>query len=75
MILDRTFHSLYLLAYFSLVTITTTGFGDIYPDSEAAMMWVSGEILFGSFYGVLFLSVLGGLVVRGAGHHSSTGRS
>jgi Ion channel len=44
--------------YFSVVAITTTGFGDIVPESDIARWCVAGELLFGFFYTVLFFSVL-----------------
>src|SRR5262249_48036020 len=49
--------------YFSVVAITTTGFGDIVPKSDTARWFVAGELLFGFFYTVLFFSVLAALAV------------
>jgi hypothetical protein len=51
--------------YFSVVTMTTTGYGDISPKSEGARVLVSIQILFGFFYSVLFFSIFAGLAGRG----------
>jgi hypothetical protein len=50
--------------YFSVVTMTTTGYGDISPRSGAARFLVSVQILFGFFYNVLFFSIFAGLAGR-----------
>jgi Ion channel len=47
--------------YFSVVAITTTGFGDISPKTSPTMAMVGAEVLFGYFYAVLFFSTLAGL--------------
>jgi len=44
----------YLLFYFSFTTLTTTGFGDIVPNSELARIFSALE----SLCGVLFLTIL-----------------
>jgi hypothetical protein len=51
--------------YFSVVTMTTTGYGDISPKSGLARVLVSIQILFGFFYSVLFFSIFAGLAGRG----------
>jgi len=51
--------------YFSVVTMTTTGYGDISPKSGWARFLVSIQILFGFFYSVLFFSIFAGLAGRG----------
>ena len=51
--------------YFSIVTMTTTGYGDISPKSGWARFLVSIQILFGFFYSVLFFSIFAGLAGRG----------
>jgi hypothetical protein len=55
--------------YFSVVAITSTGFGDIVPcklpSCDGAKLLVSAELLFGFFYTVLFFSILAGLARRG----------
>jgi len=53
--------------YFSVVTMTTTGYGDISPKSGAARFLVSVQILFGFFYNVLFFSIFAGLAGRRRG--------
>jgi voltage-gated potassium channel Kch len=40
--------------YFSIATITTTGYGDIHPISEWAMAAVSLEMLTGQFMNIVF---------------------
>jgi hypothetical protein len=50
--------------YFSIVTMTTTGYGDISPKSGWARFLVSVQILFGFFYNVLFFSIFAGLAGR-----------
>jgi Ion channel len=50
--------------YFSIVTMTTTGYGDILPKSGWAKFVVSLQILFGFLYNVLFFSIFAGFVGR-----------
>ena len=50
--------------YFSIVTMTTTGFGDVSPKSGWAKFVVSVQILFGFLYNVLFFSIFAGLAGR-----------
>ncbi|MET4800768.1 potassium channel family protein [Bradyrhizobium sp. LB11.1] len=50
--------------YFSIVTMTTTGYGDISPKSGWAKTAVCVQILFGVFYNVLFFSIFAGLAGR-----------
>lgn len=50
--------------YFSIVTMTTTGFGDIVPKSGSAKLLVSIQILFGYFYNILFFSIFAGFAGR-----------
>ncbi len=50
--------------YFSVVTMTTTGFGDIVPKSGLAKLVVCVQILFGFLYNVLFFSIFAGLAGR-----------
>ena len=54
-------------AYFSIVTMTTTGYGDISPKSGLAKFVVCLQILFGFFYNVLFFSIFAGLAGRRRG--------
>ena len=58
--------SLATMLYFSFVTITTLGYGDIVPVSGAAKMLASGEALFGQIYLAVFVARLVGLHVAGA---------
>jgi hypothetical protein len=50
--------------YFSIVTMTTTGYGDIAPKSGWAKVVVCAQILFGFLYNVLFFSIFAGLAGR-----------
>ncbi len=50
--------------YFSIVTMTTTGYGDIIPKSGLAKFVVCVQILFGFLYNVLFFSIFAGLAGR-----------
>ncbi|HUN96114.1 MAG TPA: potassium channel family protein [Bradyrhizobium sp.] len=50
--------------YFSIVSMTTTGYGDISPKSGAAKFVVCLQILFGFLYNVLFFSIFAGLAGR-----------
>lgn len=50
--------------YFSIVTMTTTGYGDIVPRSGVAKAAVCVQILFGFLYNVLFFSIFAGLAGR-----------
>lgn len=50
--------------YFSIVTMTTTGYGDIAPKSGWAKSVVCVQILFGFLYNVLFFSIFAGLAGR-----------
>ena|ERR1700760_3183982 len=50
--------------YFSIVTMTTTGYGDISPKSGLARTLVCIQILFGFLYNILFFSIFAGLAGR-----------
>jgi len=50
--------------YFSIVSMTTTGYGDISPKSGVAKFIVCIQILFGFLYNVLFFSIFAGLAGR-----------
>jgi hypothetical protein len=50
--------------YFSIVSMTTTGYGDIAPRSGWAKVIVCLQILFGFLYNVLFFSIFAGLAGR-----------
>jgi hypothetical protein len=50
--------------FFSIVTMTTTGYGDITPKSGPAKFVVGIQILFGFFYNILFFSIFAGLAGR-----------
>ena len=47
--------------YFSVVSMTTTGYGDISPKSGWAKFVVCVQIMFGFLYNVLFFSIFAGL--------------
>jgi hypothetical protein len=50
--------------YFSVVSMSTTGYGDIFPKSGWAKLVVCLQILFGFLYNVLFFSIFAGLAGR-----------
>ncbi len=50
--------------YFSIVTMTTTGYGDIVPRTGWAKFVVGVQIIFGFLYTVLFFSIFAGLAGR-----------
>jgi len=52
------------LLYFSFVTLTTTGLGDILPASEIAQMLTAGEALIGQLYVAIFVARLMGLHIE-----------
>lgn len=59
---DPSLHSTRLL-YFSFVTLTTLGYGDITPISDIAQMFVVAEALIGQLYLTIFVARLVGLYV------------
>ncbi len=52
------------LLYFSFVTLTTTGFGDIIPQTEIAQMVTAAEALTGQLYVAIFVARLMGLHIE-----------
>lgn len=52
------------LLYFSFITLTTTGIGDIRPTSEIAQMLTAGEALTGQLYVAIFVARLMGLHIE-----------
>ncbi|MBK7949292.1 MAG: two pore domain potassium channel family protein [Deltaproteobacteria bacterium] len=52
------------LLYFSFITLTTTGLGDIRPASEIAQMLTAGEALTGQLYVAIFVARLMGLHIE-----------
>jgi len=44
--------------YFSITTFTTTGFGDIYPISHGAKMFVASETIFGYILSTFIMAIL-----------------
>lgn len=51
-------HKMQSLAYFSFVTLTTLGYGDITPVHPAARMLAVGEALVGQLYPAILLGRL-----------------
>lgn len=51
------------LLYFSFITLTTTGIGDIAPHAEIAQMLTAGEAVVGQLYVAIFIARLMGLHV------------
>jgi hypothetical protein len=52
------------LLYFSFITLTTTGYGDITPNAEIAQMLSAGEALIGQLYVAIFIARLMGLHIE-----------
>ncbi|WNC74135.1 potassium channel family protein [Thalassotalea psychrophila] len=52
------FDMLGVFSYYSFVTLTTLGYGDISPVGEAARAWVSVESMIGQFYIAIILAKL-----------------
>ena len=50
--------------YFSLITIATIGYGDIYPVSKLARLTVMSEVVIGLCYVIFFFSILAGAINR-----------
>jgi voltage-gated potassium channel len=57
------------LLYYSFVTITTLGYGDITPRSELAQMLAVGEAIIGQLYLAIFVARLVALYVLGDRRH------
>jgi hypothetical protein len=59
-------HSLFDSFYFSVVTFTTLGFGDLRPISNNNLMklWASGEAFIGAFLIALFVVVIAKRMIR-----------
>jgi hypothetical protein len=57
--------SLMSATYFSVATITSTGYGDIHPKSETAMAVASAEMLIGYLMTVVFFAAVAALAFRG----------
>ena len=53
--------------YFSIITITTTGYGDIAPASDLARAAVCWEVTTGLLYQVFIFSLVASLISRPAG--------
>jgi voltage-gated potassium channel len=61
---DDSAHAMTLL-YFSFVTLTTLGYGDVMPQSDMARMFAVSEALIGQLYLVVFMARLVALYVVG----------
>jgi voltage-gated potassium channel len=59
-----------ILLYFSFVTMTTLGYGDVVPQSEMARMFTVTEALMGQLYLVIFMARLVALYVISVRRHS-----
>jgi len=62
------------LTYFSFVTLTTTGYGDVLPLTPAARSFASVEALMGQLYVAILIARLVGLHMRGD-HGREEGKS
>lgn len=61
-----------VFTYYSFVTLTTVGYGDIVPSSATARWLVWLEAVFGQFYMAVFVSRLIGLQASPAGRDTDT---
>lgn len=52
--------------YFSIVTFTTLGFGDVVPDNLSGELWVSAEVVLGYLMLGALISIVSALVTRRA---------
>jgi len=69
---DNTPHTVAGWTYFSFITLTTVGYGDIIPKAPAARMLAVGEALTGQLYLAVMLARLVALQVSGdLGNHSA----
>jgi hypothetical protein len=50
--------------YFTIVTFSTTGFGDIYPTSDMARALVAAEIVGALLYTLLVFSIIGSAIIN-----------
>ena len=66
---DSSAHATTLL-YFSFVTLTTLGYGDVFPVSDMARMFTVAEALTGQLYLVIFMARLVALYVIGVRQNS-----
>lgn len=66
---DPSAHATTLL-YFSFVTLTTLGYGDVMPQGDMARMFAVAEALIGQLYLVIFLARLVALYVVSIRHRS-----
>lgn len=69
---DPSYHATKLL-YFSFVTLTTLGYGDVVPVSEAAQMFSASEAIVGQLYLAIFVARLVGLTIRARHPHDPGG--
>jgi voltage-gated potassium channel Kch len=67
---DSSAHATTLL-YFSFVTLTTLGYGDVVPQGDMARMFAVTEALVGQLYLVIFLARLVALYVVSVRHRPS----
>jgi len=56
-----------VMIYFSMVTITTLGYGDVAPTQGAALILSSGEAVLGQLYVAVFIARLVALYTRSGG--------
>lgn len=50
--------------YFSVVTITTVGFGDLTPSTEISRLFTAIYILIGVSIGIVTLSIIGSAILK-----------
>ncbi len=60
------------LVYFSFITMTTLGYGDIFPVSPLARAVVTGEALVGQLFPAIFIAAMVSLAMRQQTHQPLT---
>jgi len=66
---SETYFSLPIALYFSLITITTTGYGDIYPTADLSRLVVGCEIFTGLLYQFSIFSLLTTFIASSKSNH------
>ena len=61
-----------LLLYFSFVTLTTLGYGDVTPHSDVARMFAAGEAVFGQLFIAILIARLVGMRIASSNEGEPT---
>lgn len=60
---DPNNHSIHIFNYFSLITLTTVGYGDIFPKTPGAASLCQVEAIFGQFFTAVLVAWLVGMYI------------